>query len=332
VPKGPPRKCFKSGTVQHRMKLTVTLPVYNGMPYLPAAVNSILCQTFTDFDFLILDDGSTDGSTEYLRSVRDPRVKLLVRENRGLGTTLNELFANSRTDYVARMDADDVCEPDRLEKQMAFLHGRPDVVILGTGIDFIVGNQIVNGLPPVTGHAAIRQRLLQRRPGVNHPTLVVKRNAWEAVEGYRFAGAGEDLDFCLRLCDIGRAANIPNVLYHYRLRKQSLTFKTSAETNRGYAFAIACAKARELGLPEPDAESFSAAWDRRPVFARGAEMIATAGEYLYRLSIIHRAEGQPLVSAAYLAGAAVCLPRTALSRTLRHRPSRDSLSQEGSIR
>src|SRR5262249_28306156 len=118
------------------MTLTVTLPVYNAMPYLPAAVDSILGQTYGDFEFRIIDDDSTDGSTEYLHSLRDPRIKLTVHQNRGLGTTLNELFRNSCTKYVARMDADDVCDPHRLEKQMRFLRDRPDVVMLGTGIDF----------------------------------------------------------------------------------------------------------------------------------------------------------------------------------------------------
>ncbi len=109
------------------MMLTVTLPVYNAMPYLPAAVESVLNQSYRDFNFLIIDDGSTDGSTDYLRSLRDPRIKLTVRENRGLGMTLNELFRSSRTEYVcAHVDADDdIVKPRRLEKQMAFLrdHG-----------------------------------------------------------------------------------------------------------------------------------------------------------------------------------------------------------------
>jgi|SRR5579862_501594 glycosyltransferase involved in cell wall biosynthesis len=305
------------------MMLTVTLPVYNAMPYLPAAVESVLGQSYRDFDFLIIDDGSTDGSADYLRSLRDPRIKLTVRENRGLGTTLNELFSNSRTDYVARMDADDVCEPHRLERQMAFLLDHGDVVMLGTGFDFIVGNRIVNGFHPLREHAAIRQRLLQKRPGVNHPTIVVKRNAWAAVGGYRFPGAGEDLDFCLRLCDIGRVTNIPEALYRYRLGKESLTFKNSAETNRGYAFAVACANARERGVAEPDLEQFREAWLRRPIYLRAAQMAATAGESLYRLSIIRRAEGHSLVSRVYLAAAAMCLPRVALSR-LRTRDTKDA--------
>jgi glycosyltransferase involved in cell wall biosynthesis len=296
------------------MILTVTLPVYNAMPYLRAAVESVLNQSYRDFDFLIIDDGSTDGSADYLRSLRDPRIKLTVRENRGLGMTLNELFRNSRTEYVARMDADDICEPHRLEKQMAFLRDHGDVVMLGTGIDFVVGNRIVGGFRPLTEHSEIRQRLVQKRPGVNHPTLVVKRDAWAGVGGYRFSGAGEDLDFCLRLCDIGRVANLTEALYRYRLGKESLTFKNSAETNRGYAFAVACAKARERGIAEPDLEQFREAWLRQPIYARAVQMAATAGESLYRLSIIRRAEGRSFVSRVYLAVAAMCLPRVALSR------------------
>lgn len=296
------------------MMLTVILPVCNAMPYLPAAVESILGQTYGDFKFLIIDDGSSDGSGEYLRSLRDPRIKLSVRENRGLGATLNQLFANSCTEYVARMDADDVCEPRRLEKQMAFLWDHGDVIMLGTGIDFIVGSRIVGGFRPLVGHSEIRQRLLQKRPGVNHPTIVVKRSAWVAVGGYRVAGAGEDLDFCLRLCDFGRVTNIPEVLYHYRLRKESLSFRNTGEICRGYAFGVACAKARESRMPEPNVESFQVAWPRRSIFTRAAEMVAATGEYLYRLSIIRNAEGQSIVSGTYLAAAAICRPRTALSR------------------
>jgi glycosyltransferase involved in cell wall biosynthesis len=311
------------------MILTVTLPVYNAMPYLRAAVESVLNQSYRDFDFLIIDDGSTDGSTDYLRSLRDPRIKLTVRENRGLGMTLNELFRSSRTEYVARMDADDISEPRRLEKQIAFLRGHGDVVMIGSGIDFIVGDCVVEGVRPLTEHSAIRHRLLQKRPGVNHPTLVVKRDAWAGVGGYRFAGAGEDLDFCLRVCDIGRVANLPEALYRYRLGKESLTFKNSAETNRGYAFAVACAKARELGIVEPDLEQFREAWLRQPIYSRASQMAATAGESFYRLSIIRRAEGRSFVSRVYLAAAALCLPHIALSR-LRTHDTKDA-SQRSSV-
>jgi len=284
------------------------------MPYLPAAVESVLGQTYSDFEFLIIDDGSSDGSADYLRSLRDPRIKLSVRENRGLGTTLNELFRNSRTEYVARMDADDICKPHRLEKQMAFLRDHPDVVMLGTGIDFIVGNRSVEGLLPVVEHSGIRQRLLQKRPGVYHPTIVVKRCAWAAVGGYRFAGAGEDLDFCLRLCDVGKVANIPQPSYYYRLREESLSITTRCETQVGYAFAVACARARERGVAEPDIITFRAAWERRSAWIRLGDFFSDAGQRLYRRSIMRRHEGRSVTSYAYLLGAAMCSPHVALSR------------------
>jgi glycosyltransferase involved in cell wall biosynthesis len=296
------------------MTLTVTLPVYNAMPYLPAAVESILGQTYGDFEFLIVDDDSTDGSTEYLRSLRDPRIKLTVHQNRGLGTTLNELFRNSRTEYVARMDADDVCDPHRLEKQMRFLRDHPDVVTLGTGIDFMVGNHFVNGFPPLTKHDDIRDRLLQKRPGMLHPTIIVRRDAWEGVGGYHLARSGEDLDFCLRLCDFGRVTNIPEILYHYRLRRESNSLNNPVERDRGYAFAVACARAREQGIPQPELKDFEAAWNERSAWTRLNEFISGTGEYLYRLSIIHRAEGRPVASYACLLGAAICSPDVALSR------------------
>lgn len=296
------------------MTLTVTLPVYNAMPYLPAAVESILGQTYGDFEFLIIDDGSSDGSADYLRSLRDPRIKLSVRENRGLGATLNELFSNSRTDYVARMDADDVCEPHRLEKQVAFLRDHKDVVMLGTGIDFIVGSRVVEGFRPLVEHSGIQQRLLQKRPGVYHPTIVVKRSAWAAVGGYRIVRGGEDLDFCLRLCDFGRVANIPEALLHYRLHKESLSIKNAAEIYRGYSFAVACASARERGLPQPELQDFVATWNKRSGWTRIVEFSSKAGQYLYRLSIIHRAEGRSLLSGLYLLGAAMCSPHVVLSR------------------
>jgi glycosyltransferase involved in cell wall biosynthesis len=298
------------------MTLTVALPVYNAMPYLPAAVDSILGQTYGDFEFLIVDDDSTDGSTDYLRSLRDPRIKLTVHQNRGLGTTLNELFRNSRTEYVARMDADDMCDLHRLEKQMRFLRDHADVVMLGTGIDFMVGNQFVDGFLPLTKHDEIRERLLQKRPGVNHPTIIVRRDAWEGVGGYHLARSGEDLDFCLRLCDFGRVTNIPEVLYHYRLRRESNTLKNPAERDRGYAFAVACARAREQGISQPELKDFEVTWNERSAWTRVREFVAGTGEYLYRTSIIHRAEGRFMLSKACLLAAAVCLPRVALSRLI----------------
>ena len=114
-------------------RVSVLLPLYNGEAYIREAVESVLAQTRRDFELLILDDGSRDGSLAIVQEIarRDPRVRLISRENRGLTETLNELLAAARGEFVARMDADDVCLPDRFERQVAFLDAHPEVVCVG---------------------------------------------------------------------------------------------------------------------------------------------------------------------------------------------------------
>src|SRR5271154_5570363 len=107
--------------------LTVMMPVYNAMPYLPAAVNSILGQSLQDFKFQIIDDGSTDGSREYLEGLRDTRIRLDSQHHSGLQSVLNRSLELVETCLYARMDADDVAHPERLAIQCAFMRGHPEV-------------------------------------------------------------------------------------------------------------------------------------------------------------------------------------------------------------
>ena len=113
--------------------ISVLMPVYNAAPYLAEAIESILNQTFTDFEFLIIDDGSTDRSAEIVNAYarKEERIRFLSRENRGLPATLNELASMARAPLLARMDADDISTPDRFEKQVAFLADSPDVIVAG---------------------------------------------------------------------------------------------------------------------------------------------------------------------------------------------------------
>lgn len=298
-------------------KLTITLPVYNGLPFVKEAVQSVLRQTYTDFRFLIIDDGSTDGSAEYLKSLDDPRVRVIARENRGLGTTLNQLFSESDSEYVARMDADDVCAPDRIKTMMAFLETNSDVVMAGCDQAFLVGSKTKNAAPRPTDHESIRQQLLMKRPGILHPTIVVRRDAWERVGGYRLGGAGEDLDFCLRMCDAGRVANVPAVLYYYRLHAVSLSRSCRQEVNFGYDYGVACALARERGENEPDLKAFRERWEARSIAARTATQLIDLSQYLYRSSLVRRLEGRRLSSAVFMLGAAAAQPNTAADHVMK---------------
>jgi glycosyltransferase involved in cell wall biosynthesis len=297
-------------------KLTITLPVYNGMPYLKDAIESILAQTFDDFHFLIIDDGSRDGSTEYLRSVKDPRMHLIVRENRGLGATLNQLFDESQTEYVVRMDSDDVCAPDRLKKIAAFIENNNDFVMAGSDQAFLVDGKTLKAAPRPTDQENIRRLLLKKRPGILHPTVVVRRDAWARVGGYRLAGAGEDLDFCLRMCDVGRVTTIPEVLYYYRLHSKSISSSRRRDINYGYDYGVACALARERGEAEPDPETYKKQWNSRSVPLKIADSFTNLGQHFYRLSLVRRLEGRRFTSAALMVAAASVQPRTAADRLM----------------
>jgi glycosyltransferase involved in cell wall biosynthesis len=297
-------------------KLTITLPVYNGMPYVKDAVESILTQTHDEFHCLIIDDGSRDGSTEYLKSIHDPRVHLIVRENRGLGATLNQLFAESETDYVVRMDSDDVCAPDRLQKIMTFIEHNSNFVMAGSDQAFLVGDRRLRAAPRPTDHENIRRLLLKKRPGILHPTVVVRRDAWARVGGYRLSGVGEDLDFCLRMCDAGRVTNIPEVLYYYRLHAKSISSSRRREINFGYDYGVACALARERGQIEPDPDTYRQHWNSRSIPSKVGDSFTNLGQHFYRLSLIRRIQGRKLTSAALMVAAASVQPRTAADRLM----------------
>ena len=120
------------------MKATVLMSVFNGEKYLKEAIESILGQTFSDFEFLIINDGSTDSSKEIILSYNDPRIRYVENEkNIGLTKSLNKGLALAQGEYIARMDADDVSLPERLEKQVNFLDSQKDIVLAGSHSDFI---------------------------------------------------------------------------------------------------------------------------------------------------------------------------------------------------
>lgn len=118
-------------------KITVLLPAYNAGPYIREAVDSVLRQTFTDFELIVINDGSKDDTAQILDSYTDPRMKVVHQENMGLVRTLNKGLAMARGKWIARFDADDVCYPRRLEEQVAFMQRHPDYVLTGSEADYM---------------------------------------------------------------------------------------------------------------------------------------------------------------------------------------------------
>jgi glycosyltransferase involved in cell wall biosynthesis len=207
--------------------ISVLMPVYNAERYVAQAVESILDQTFRDFEFLIVDDGSTDGSLEILKrfAAQDDRIRLISRPNTGYVVALNQMLALARGEFIARMDADDISAPNRFQIQLDYLNSHNEILVLGSAMRWIDpdGDLLRDHTPP-SDHESIDQAHLKRLEAVIcHPTTMIRRIAFEKVGYYNpdFFGA-EDLDLWLRIAEIGILENLPDVLLSYRFHPQKV--------------------------------------------------------------------------------------------------------------
>jgi hypothetical protein len=207
-------------------RVSVVLPVWNGERFLARAIESVLLQTFDSLELLLIDDGSTDGTAEIARSFaeRDPRVIILTREHRGVVDALNAGIAAARGEYIARMDADDVSFPSRLEKQIEFLDSRPDCVAVGSAVEIIdeIGEH-VGTKTFAESHDDIESDLIGGTSAIAHPTVLARRDALIAVGGYELDRyPSEDYDLWIRLVDKGHLANLREPLLAYRRHRGAI--------------------------------------------------------------------------------------------------------------
>jgi glycosyltransferase involved in cell wall biosynthesis len=198
--------------------VSVLLPVRNGGAFLRAALRSVLAQTHTDFEIILLDDGSTDNSPDVARAFGDSRIRVHVDgQQRGLSARLNQGVQLARADLVARMDADDICLPRRLELQLSFLAAHPEVDLVGCRVAAFRGRQILGLLPFAADHEALVARPWHTIP-LPHPTWVGRRS-WFLRNPYRTPEVkrAEDQELLVRAARTSRYACLPEVLLAYRL-------------------------------------------------------------------------------------------------------------------
>jgi glycosyltransferase involved in cell wall biosynthesis len=199
--------------------ISVLMPVFNTAKYLQKALDSVSCQTHVDFEFVVIDDGSRDGSPELLKSHanKDDRMRLVLRENLGLIATRNELLRAARGGLVAWMDSDDISLPHRLALQSAAFAKDPRLVCLGGSAQCIDPNgEFLN----VERYPLLHQEILleQEKGGaMRFPTTMMRRDVALQVGGFREPfKIGEDFDLLLRLSEVGKMANLPETIYLYR--------------------------------------------------------------------------------------------------------------------
>lgn len=198
-------------------KISVLMSVYNAQEYLDHAITSILEQTFMDFEFIIINDGSTDRSLEIIKNFDDPRIRLIDRENKGLTASLNEAIELAEGEYLARQDADDFSHPERFEKEVARLEADPGLGLIGS--NYVVVDERDNPVNQtnVFTHPDDLKVAEALSNQFGHGSVMMRAETVEEVGPYDPAvGIVEDYDLFVRISHVARIANIKEPLYYWR--------------------------------------------------------------------------------------------------------------------
>jgi glycosyltransferase involved in cell wall biosynthesis len=206
--------------------VSVLMPVYNAERYVAETVESILAQTFTDFEFIIIDDGSRDGSLKILETyaAKDKRIRLTSRDNKGIARTTNEMLGKAEGEFIALMDNDDIALPDRLARQVEFLQANPHVVGVSGTYQFIdeKGRLLLTSPVPENNDQIQRLLLAGYANNMPHPCAMIRRESLIGIGGYsETLKVAADLDMQLRLGEVGELANIKEPILQYRVHMNS---------------------------------------------------------------------------------------------------------------
>lgn len=239
-------------------RVTVLMSVYNGEQYLETAVNSILRQTMRDFDFLIVDDASTDATPQMLAdfAAKDARIQILTNEkNLGLPASLNRGIAQIETPYIARMDADDISATERLERQVAYMEQHQEIVATGSRILFFnaeEGECISNIWRLPVSSTLIREQSFLVGPQLSHPSSFIRTTILKSVGCYREQfDSAQDYDLWLRLLDQFELGNVLETLLFFRHQKKSISHMQAQEQAINHTLAMISSEFRREGLADP---------------------------------------------------------------------------------
>lgn len=226
--------------LNNRPSISVVMSVYNGKKFLHEAIESILSQTFKDFEFIIIDDGSVDESVDIIRSYKDDRIRLIRQNNHGLVFSFNKGVRLARSEFIARMDADDISLPTRFEKEVTLLAGNKHIGLVGsffTYIDEDTSTPLAITMTAPTKHVDLVRMMYIVNP-FGHGSIMMRKSAVQGAGGYRHGyEPAEDFDLWHRIARDWTICQIPEVLYWWRLNpnsishtKQEIQHKAAART------------------------------------------------------------------------------------------------------
>ncbi len=215
-------------------KITVLMPAYNAEKYIGDAIESVLQQTFTDFELLIVNDGSTDDTVEVIRSYDDPRIVVIYQDNKGIAHALNYGLKYARAPFIARFDADDICYPDRLQMQYDFMTANPEYSVIGSAADYIDmdGHFLFTHKPPAFNNPEIQQLKYSVCPFI-HSCVFYKKDLVISKGGYNeHAYTFEDHFLWVNILKDQKACNLPQPLIKVRLNPESITIDEKWRTRK----------------------------------------------------------------------------------------------------
>ncbi len=237
-------------------KISVLMASYNEGKYLKEAIDSILNQTFKDFELIIINDGSSDNTSEILSIYADERIKIISNEvNIGLIGSLNKGLKECRGEFIARFDADDISEPTRLEEQLMFLEDNQNYCLVGSGVRLINSQGDLLAIRIESNNYYVLQwKMLINNPFI-HPTWFFRRKLLKEMTGYLSEPENEyveDYDFLVRLSKICKATNIKKPLLRYRIHGEQVS-QTKREEQRGNYLRISLSNIKDyvnIGIKE----------------------------------------------------------------------------------
>lgn len=232
--------------------ITVLMPAYNAEKYIGEAIGSVLNQVFTDFELLIVNDGSTDRTKQIIESFTDPRIRLINQTNQGIAAALNIGLLNAKAGLIARFDADDICLPERLGLQYDFMMNNREYIIVGSNAEYIDMHDefVFTGRMSAYSDEAIRRSIYSYCPLIHSTTMFSKEAVLKAGSYNIHAHAFEDHLLWLKLLNHGKACNLPEILVKVRLAPESISIDEKWRTKRFHEIKSGAIRSGDITEPE----------------------------------------------------------------------------------
>jgi glycosyltransferase involved in cell wall biosynthesis len=289
--------------------VTIVVPVFNGAAYLGETLDALLAQSFTDFELLVIDDGSTDASGDVIRSRTDSRIRLIHQENDGLCNALNRGIEEAQAPYIARNDQDDISFPHRLQRQMQVMKDHPDAIGLFTYNTKFGGRHRWSNLDKLTMAAG---RVREYEPLVDGSllgsTMFVRREALQSIGGFRQSYyPADDWDLECRLAQMGKVLVLQEPLVAYRFQTGANTYRVFAEMQEKARWTKDSYQRRLRGVSELTFHQFMTT-QPKDGWSRLARRRIDAAKLQMRTAGQHYLDGRYFATAVHLSAALVLDP------------------------